>query len=495
MVVAGLMSIVGLAITSVVTNSTKSQKKIEQKDSQQGMASYIRGVLQNAGYCINAFCQTDVATCAAANLTLLPRATATATQAEKEIYALQMLGSTGTAQPILRCDETQSCNTLAATAAAPVAVPFGSPLPGSPGMFVYGMRLMNIVFQGEVPAGVHNSSATLVIKYAIDTKMSSGGQLRETALPLIIRANAAGTITGCTAGAVDSKWQDSPTVAGAIFYPGLVGIKTTAPDADLTVFGSDNAQAVINLKSFSGAAALDSPNVVLFRSRGTAVTPAFPANNDRMGGFSATNGVGAPAAWAGLSVFATEDHSASARGMDLRFYTVPNSTPASSGAERLRINAAGDVGIGTINPLARLQVDGTATAGIRVENTTNPIFHMRRDAANEWFMVASPAGANRLDLRPGALGNAPVMTMLTSGRVGIGTTTPEQALEINNGAVRLNAGIPASDAAAVGLAFEDNGDTGLFMNNYTNNATGDLNLFVNSVSKLTVTGVDRKSVV
>lgn len=73
----------------------------------------------------------------------------------------------------------------------------------------------------------------------------------------------------------------------------------------------------------------------------------------------------------------------------------------------------------------------------------------------------------------------------TNSRLGIGTATPRASLEVA-GAVRLRAGAPGNDAATVGLAFEDNGDTGLYMTNYTSSATGDLHLYSNAQSRLTV---------
>jgi hypothetical protein len=58
-----------------------------------------------------------------------------------------------------------------------------------------------------------------------------------------------------------------------------------------------------------------------------------------------------------------------------------------------------------------------------------------------------------------------------------------------NGAVRLKSGAPTNvDLSMNGLAFEDNGDTGLFMTNYSGPATGDLNLYVNNIPQMTILG-------
>ncbi|WP_413612350.1 tail fiber domain-containing protein [Bdellovibrio sp. HCB-110] len=71
------------------------------------------------------------------------------------------------------------------------------------------------------------------------------------------------------------------------------------------------------------------------------------------------------------------------------------------------------------------------------------------------------------------------------GWVGIGGNSPRAALDVV-GATRLRAGAPINDVAEVGLAFEDNGDTGLFMTNYSSPSTGDLNLYTNAVPRMTV---------
>ncbi|WP_374029679.1 tail fiber domain-containing protein [Bdellovibrio bacteriovorus] len=73
------------------------------------------------------------------------------------------------------------------------------------------------------------------------------------------------------------------------------------------------------------------------------------------------------------------------------------------------------------------------------------------------------------------------------GNVGIATSAPRSALDVN-GAVRLKAGIPTSKNAAVGLAFEDNGDTGLFMANYNPGTptSGVLNVFTEGQPRMVI---------
>lgn len=73
------------------------------------------------------------------------------------------------------------------------------------------------------------------------------------------------------------------------------------------------------------------------------------------------------------------------------------------------------------------------------------------------------------------------------GNVGIATSAPRSALDVN-GAVRLKAGTPSGKNATVGLAFEDNGDTGLFMTNYIPGtpASGLLSVFTDGQSRMVI---------
>lgn len=79
------------------------------------------------------------------------------------------------------------------------------------------------------------------------------------------------------------------------------------------------------------------------------------------------------------------------------------------------------------------------------------------------------------------------------GNVGISRDSPRGALDVN-GAVRIRAGAPTDDMATAGIAFEDNGDTGLFMTNYSSSATGDLQIFSNAISRITVLSSGRVGV-
>lgn len=141
---------------------------------------------------------------------------------------------------------------------------------------------------------------------------------------------------------------------------GNVSVGTT-PLTPLAKFQVDGNVVAVNdgAVTMGAIAASDTPTVApslaLVRARGTLASTALPQSGDDMGGIFFMN----PEVVNGsrISSFATENHvAASARGADLRFYTVPNGSPGS--IERVKITQAGNVGIGTGNPSQRLTVAG-----------------------------------------------------------------------------------------------------------------------------------------
>jgi hypothetical protein len=102
-----------------------------------------------------------------------------------------------------------------------------------------------------------------------------------------------------------------------------------------------------------------------------------------------------------------------------------------NGAEALRIHGSGSVGIGTTIPNAGLHVSGTGGKGtIRIERegkslSLNPNWAGR----NEFARITTVQGSNmglQLDTN-----EVPKLTITVGGDVGIGTTNPQERLEVN----------------------------------------------------------------
>ena len=121
---------------------------------------------------------------------------------------------------------------------------------------------------------------------------------------------------------------------------------------------------------------------------------------------------------------------------------------AGNGLERMRINPTGNVGISTTNPTAKLHTNGTVRHEGLANGTGNPlvvdangnVFVGTNSASNAWNLIGNsgtnPAinflgttDNNRLVFRTN---NTEKMTILPSGRVGIGTTNPLVTLHLSD---------------------------------------------------------------
>jgi hypothetical protein len=137
--------------------------------------------------------------------------------------------------------------------------------------------------------------------------------------------------------------------------------------------------------------------------------------------------------------------------------------------ERLRITSAGNVGIGTSNPVdGKLCVVGTTAAGNAIVQTYAAV------AAASTRVTADGRFAIGLDL---ADGSTERVSITSTGNVGIGTTSPAQRLSVENSAstnptlVSLTGSFGTSRGASISLANDDLGAEGSALKFTTNVAS------------------------
>jgi len=167
------------------------------------------------------------------------------------------------------------------------------------------------------------------------------------------------------------------------------------------------------------------------------------------------------------------------------------------GTEVMRINSSGNVGIGTVSPTSELHVYSAAsTADIMVEtNTTGGdakiALKTNGTGGRHWYLQTGDNGSGlngRLRLFDQTAG-AERITILDSGNVGIGTTSPSSKFEVYGAITRTVTvdGSNASPANETGLIYRHpvtaSNRAGInFLNTYANNGAAWMSFLTTNTS-------------
>jgi len=144
-------------------------------------------------------------------------------------------------------------------------------------------------------------------------------------------------------------------------------------------------------------------------------------------------------------------------GANMLFYTYTGAVGSESYAERMRIDGSGNVGINTTNPLVPLHVE---TSGTSTTIGDNAAVTLRSKAAGRatTLQFSDGANANWISALSGNLGfatnNTERMRIDSSGRVGIGTTSPTALFTLSSSS---NTEINIIDGTRTSKIFTQNG--------------------------------------
>ena len=156
--------------------------------------------------------------------------------------------------------------------------------------------------------------------------------------------------------------------------------------------------------------------------------------------------------------------------------TTKNMIFGPNSAEAMRITSAGNVGIGTSSPSAKLDVNGTVTLRGTTFYGSSAVCNIGADATQLFLRGANIAFQD-------ASASTTRMYLNSSGNLGIGTATPGYKLEVagdvrvaSGGDLRISAAATGNDVAM----YNDNGD--LYWNN------GIALMYLSATGSLTATG-------
>ena len=205
--------------------------------------------------------------------------------------------------------------------------------------------------------------------------------------------------------------------------------------AELQVLGTGGVDASLVIARYSADAG--GPSIILGKSRGATIGSfAKLAANDSIGriDFSASDDSDMNAISAQIEVQADATHGAindAPGNMTLSTTKVSGNAPTAA----MFIDSAQLVGISTVDPVARLEVeDGGTAKGIIFKVTQDDQNPYGLIVGNDYYSATDTNGFRvaQLDSGVAQFGNAGnnVMAFDTSGNVGIGTTSPGTTLEI-----------------------------------------------------------------
>jgi hypothetical protein len=306
-----------------------------------------------------------------------------------------------------------------------------------------------------------SSNAGSLVNFAVGTKDVILTQ--PAGRSVLVQEGGSGLLAGTTAftanGVPYANSSSTLTTGPSLVFDGTnLGIGTSTPTTLLNLYSATAATALISgdgVTSFIAARSSNdttAANLNFRKYRGTTAVPLIINTGDSLGNSNYTGYDGSALLTAATITGVAE--SVSGAG-DIAGALTLSTRPAGSGAsntERMRIDSAGNVGIGTSSPTLKLNIASSLNNdGLRIENTnsantaaksTRITFYGTdtvgavKEAADIYVVPSDNnyVGSNMLFFNRGADVVSERMRIDSAGNVGIGTSSPLVPLHVKRAA-------------------------------------------------------------
>ncbi len=430
LVVLGLVSLVGLGIASMMQNMLSAQKGVEQKNNIMLLHGEIFRSLSNSTACLNTFNDGTVFNRTAPSPTTVAPAQVTSA-------AGGVLYQVGQAY----YNNTIRINSITLMNYAPDDAATNE---------YFGTARVAIVYQ-RVGNNIGLDTYTRDFRISLVLR-KTGEQFQGAAVPAADNSKIRTCLSVSGANISDNYWTQVPG-ANAIYYLFNVGIGTTTPNTKFVVSNNANAlpaPSTSNVATFANSNGLptrvtidsfgDGSVLTARRANGTAAAPSALLANDIIGvvnflGYG-TSGYGANAR-ASIISKATENWSDAAQGTEIGFYTSTNGTALA--VEKMTLKQDGNVGIGTTVPIQRFEVKANVASNYPMAILTSD-FSTLTTGSRLVFGFGANTGDTYAMIKAQSAGSAAANNLILAdagGNVGIGTTAPTGALDVQAAVGRI----------------------------------------------------------
>jgi hypothetical protein len=243
------------------------------------------------------------------------------------------------------------------------------------------------------------------------------------------RLNAARTVSDI----VNADIKSDAAIAGTKIAPDF-GSQNIATTGQVSA-GGNFVTAITGFGGLSMTSNATSGNTEIIgrRSRGTPASPTVVQSGDNL---ITIAGQGYDGSSYANAAFITMAVGAAAGSGDMPGLITFSTTAdgASTPTERMRIDASGNVGIGTTAPNTRVHAQGTSFVAIKAKTTSadSSAALILENDARDWRIQCQGGDSDKLYFYDNTA-TATRMVIDASGNIGIGTTAPTQLLQVGNG--------------------------------------------------------------